>query len=90
MSEQPHRRYRLTLELQADTFEELLVNMEEIQLDLRDGNTKRHGGRFHSVMYGPSSGYVVDVHVDTEMTHERYYEQLEAYLAAKKEGGGGE
>lgn len=72
----PHRRLVLTLELNADSWEDAIQALESLVLDLELGHC-----RMGSVSGGYSSGYLLRVQEDPEITHERYMEAVHAYVA---------
>lgn len=76
--ERPHRAYTLSIEIGGDTWEDVMSDLRHIVSHLRD-----HGEKCSSVMGGPSCGHTIGVRIDPEMTHERYFEMLDTYLAEK-------
>ena len=83
MNEKPHRRYQLTLDIGADTYDELLRAIHTFA-DHMDMNYPALDYSTNGASGGVSTGYSYDVKVDNDMTHERWYEELQAYLAARK------
>lgn len=74
----PHRAFRLTLVLDADTMEALasaLFNIS-IRADREEMTTGVSGG--------PSAGYTYELLTDPAMTHDEYFRQVRAYLDGKK------
>jgi hypothetical protein len=77
MSDLPKRRHELTLTIGADTFDDLVMALEHVTRELDDtGN--------NSVTGGPSWGGHWEHLVRPEQTHDRYFEQIEAWKAAQE------
>lgn len=75
----PTRRYKMTLVLGADDWQELCNALDQIHTDFilrREPITANYNG----VSGGPASGWTIDIRVDDTMTHERYFEELNAYI----------
>lgn len=83
MSDKPHRRYQLTLDIGADSYDELLYAIHAFA-DHMDMNYPALDHNTNGASGGVSTGYSYEVKVDTDMTHERWYEELQAYLKARK------
>lgn len=73
----PKRAWVLDLHLEADTREDLVELLRSMLFD------SLGAGSDSSVSGGCSSGGYYTVTNDHEQTHERYVEQLEAYIAAR-------
>lgn len=73
----PKRAHVLTLELGADTKEDMIAALEQIIFDLHRGSTDVTSG-------GYSSGWIMAYKVDPEMTHDRYVDLLNAALEVTK------
>jgi hypothetical protein len=82
----PHRRHRLVLELEADTWNGIKANLRHILYEM-DGHPD---GRMSSVMGGAESGYILKCTVDPNMDADRYARELEAYLDAQKAASTGD
>ena len=83
MVEKPHRRFEVTITVSADSWEDASRVIEDLLPHIVD-----HGPRCNSVSGGYSAGASVDIREDPEMTHERWWEAMEAYLAAARAGEG--
>lgn len=75
----PHRRHRFTLDCEADSIEELCHVLDRISLRLSLGEAGPGG-----VSGAVASGYEWSHTVNPEMTHERYVEQLNAWIEANR------
>lgn len=71
----PRRCYTLSIEIGADDWAGVMSDLKHIV-----DHIKECGERCSSVMGGPSSGYIVNIHHDPGMTHDRYFEILDAYI----------
>lgn len=74
MSQAPHRAYRLTLKLEADTLDDLgsaLMNMS---------HQVERGELTVGVSGGPSSGAIYELLHDPAQTHELYFAEVRKYL----------
>ena len=71
--ERPQRRFQVTIELGADDDKELATALRQVCEDII-------GGQRGSVSGGPSSGWVYKVIERTDMTHDRYIEELNRYI----------
>lgn len=77
----PVRRYSMTLNLGADSMEDLIRALDQLAFDF--ARHKELQQNYHMVSGGPDYGYSLDIAFDPEMTHERYVEAVNAYLDAK-------
>ncbi len=80
MSEQPipHRRYRLVLDLHADSLDELSIALRSIDFSVTaDGSRNCTTG-------GCGSGWHYEVTEDAAMTPEKYRADLDAWIAAER------
>lgn len=79
---QPHRKYQMKFTIGADSYEDLLRATEQfvwfMEREYPDLD-RNHNGALGS----PDVGYSYDITYDADMTHERYHEELKAYLAEK-------
>lgn len=71
MTTYPHRAHSIKIEAGADTQEDLVATLKHIIWDIQRGSTGATSG-------SPSAGYFFDYTVDLEMTHERYFEMINA------------
>lgn len=73
----------MNLELGADSFDELLQAIKNLHLELLIQKDKGSNfeGPYNSVSGGPSSGYSLSIEFNSEMTHEKYFEEVNAFLA---------
>ena len=76
----PKRRFEITITAGADEWEALVHELKESAFHVAD-----HGLECSSVSGGPSSHHTVTIHHNPEQTHEKYFEELDVYLAARKE-----
>ena len=74
----PARAVRLTLKLDADDTQELANTLRNI------ANHAERGELTTGVSGGPCSGYIYELLVDPEITHELYHQKLRAYLEEKR------
>lgn len=83
MSNKPTRAYSLTLNIGADTLQDLTYCLNDIVIDLSKGELPAGTGVAASVAFGYSYQY----HLDETMTHERYMDQLSRYLESEDRHG---
>lgn len=76
---QPRRAFELTITIGADTWRSVEDELAFLAIHIPD-----HGPKCDSVMGGPCRNHIVSIHHDPEMTHDRYHEELQAYLDARK------
>ena len=77
--EQPERRFVLGMKLGADSREDLMSLLNSIVRDF-----ERRGGQFDLITGGYSTGGTVVVVEHGDVTHDKYFEELNAWLAARK------
>lgn len=77
--QKPVRPYELRISIGADSWDEAMRALQDIA-----DHVAEHGVKCDLCSGGPSSGYTVTIAHDPEQTHDRYVEQLTAYLAALK------
>lgn len=75
----PRRAFELRLDVDGDTWEDVANQLESIVQ-----HVVSHGPKCESVGGSPSSGHIVIVTQNPEMTHERYFEELDLYLASER------
>lgn len=84
----PVRRFQLRLTLGADDWGELVHSLDQLAFHFdTDKGVREMAERltgWNGASGGPSSGYSYDIRVDPTMTHERYIQELKAYLAELK------
>lgn len=83
----PSRAFVLRVEIGGDSWPDVVAqlrNLERGALDLSPDRPPSQSGAF-SIGGGYSTGHVVEVAVDPEMTNARYFAALEAHLAAERE-----
>ena len=71
----PTRAHRLTLELQADTPEEMSNQLNHLAWRVMAGELTT------GVSGGPSSGYIYELLSNPDQTHDRYFAEIRDYLA---------
>lgn len=69
----PHRRFTAEIRVSADSLEDLQRALLELSHAPKD-----------STMGGPTMGYTCKLSEDPEMTHEKYFAEVEAYLGARE------
>ena len=79
MTDRPHRAFEIDIHIGADTWEDAASEVERVMQHIIE-----HGQQCGMVSGGPSAGSAVTIVHRPEMTHDRYFEQLDAHLAAKK------
>lgn len=72
----PHRAYELEIKIGGDTWQDVLRHLHELQQHIPD-----HGEECNSVSGGSTSNHIVIVGRYPEMTHDRYVQELDEYLA---------
>jgi hypothetical protein len=77
MSTPPHRRFEVVLRIGADEWNGVLREVDWIRREIEE-----HGPTCTSVSGGPDSNHIVEIAERPEMTHDRYFEELETHLAA--------
>lgn len=81
MPSPPRRRFELKIKLTGDTYEDLCVALRSLYLELDDESMGEKP--YIDIAVGAERmSYVVHGVQDPEMTHERYYQDLRAYLVA--------
>lgn len=78
------RRYAMNLDLQADSFDDLLNALKNLQLELliaKDRGSTNFEAPYKAVSGGVHSGYSLEIYFDPEMTHEKYFEQIDEFLS---------
>jgi hypothetical protein len=81
--EEPKRKYQMTFKIGADSWDEILSSMDNFTLEMKmyhPNLDRNHNG----VSGSPVAGYSYDVIVDPDMTHDKYFEQIDAYLAERE------
>lgn len=81
--QKPHRKYQLTLIVGADDYDELLLEVDR-WADMMYREYPNLDYNFNGVRGGPDSGATYDIVVDPEMTHDRYFEQVNAWIEGRK------
>lgn len=86
--ERPHRAYEIDIHIGADDWKSALWQIRDVLRHIED-----HGEECSLVSGGSDSGATVTITKRPEMTHDRYFADLNAYLdareAAKPATGGG-
>ena len=75
----PHRKVTMRFNIGADSYEEMLRSVEQwVYFMQREHPTldQNHNG----ASGGPDAGYSYDIEIDPDMTHDRYFEELDVYL----------
>lgn len=83
----PNRRFTVTLKVGGDTWADALLELERRVMDLRVDYHPEIGpaGTVNACSGGPSVGSSTVIAVDPEMTHERYFAEVQRYLNSPKE-----
>jgi len=76
------RRWKFVGKIEADSWEDLLRGLDTIQFDLSNRNDQEIP---FSVSGGYDSNWAFTVTEKPDMTHDKYFEELDAYLESKKE-----
>lgn len=86
----PQRRYELNLKLGADSWDYVLRALHQIEIDLSRLAPIRTelGHDYESVSGGPDYGTSIKIKFDADMTHEKYFEQLDQWLDNKNADNG--
>ena len=82
MKDRPHRAFEIDIHIGSDTWEDAAREVERVL-----SHVVEHGQRCGLVSGGYSTGASVTIVHRPEMTHDRYFEQLDAHLAAKAANG---
>ena len=77
--ERPHRAYEIDIKAGGDTMEDLYYIVKQY---MDEFFTEKQP--INSTSGGSSSNAIVQARIDTSMTHDRYFEQLERYLESTK------
>lgn len=72
----PRRRFTIRIMVTGDTWEDVAHSLRDLL-----PHVEEHGPACSSVSGGSSTGHIVEVTEDPEMTHEKYTQELETYLA---------
>lgn len=75
------RRWKLVGKFEADTWEELIGLLRSVEFDL---STRQPAEMPSSVSGGYGSNWVYTITEKPDMTHDKYFEELNAYLEAQK------
>lgn len=76
----PRRAFVLEIEIGGDTWDDVMRNFHELAEHIPE-----HGPECSSVSGSPSCGHHVIVTHSPEMTHERYIQDLEAWIAWREQ-----
>ena len=76
--ERPQRCYTLDISIGADDWQGVVDDLRHLTSHIEDC-----GPKCSSVMGGSSSGYTVTVTHRPDMTHDKYFEELNKYLDAR-------
>jgi len=77
--ERPKRAYQFSIEVGADTPEEMAWAIKQIASDIRENIN------CGTVSGGPSSGWSITLSHTPEKTHDQYIEELKTYLKHREE-----
>lgn len=77
MTEKPHRRFQLHLDLEGDDLAALAHSLEQIAFDV-------HNGSRGSVSGGVDAGYHWTLAENADMTHDKYVDAVNVYLGKAK------
>ncbi len=78
----PRRRWRMELNLQADTLADMMRELHHIHHRLLEAEYRREP-QIRVTSGGKGSGFTLAVDEDPDMDHGRYVEALNAYLGRK-------
>ncbi len=77
--EKPHRAFELTIRIGADSFENLMS-----EVDSAFAHTRKLRENCNMVSGGINAGVSIYLETDESMTTKRYHEELERYLSYQK------
>lgn len=72
--DKPLRAHSITITAGADTHEALVAELKQIIFDIQRGSR-------NSVSGGASTNHIINYVIDPEMTHDRYMDLLDQYIA---------
>jgi len=75
----PHRRFECNLEVSADSIDDLCGALNNIIFSIKNKETRR------CVSGGCTSGYILAIEEDKNMTHEQFIKDLKLYLEKEQE-----
>lgn len=78
----PERRWTVVLNVSGDEWPDVSRELARLAEHVQD-----HGPECNSASGSPSVGSYVQVTERPDMTHERYFAELETWLAAKRDKG---
>lgn len=76
----PRRTFELDVHVDGDTWDDVLRELRHLVRHIED-----HGPECKSVGGGYSTGHIVSIRHDPEMTGDRFRENLEKYLEAAQD-----
>jgi hypothetical protein len=76
--EAPKRRFELEIIVSGDSWDDVIFNLKDLVPHVID-----HGPECRSISGSPSSSHCVTVTERPDMTHEKYFEQIDEYLNNK-------
>ena len=75
--ERPRRRFEIDIHVDGDQWDDIMRELQRLVIHVED-----HGAQCRSVGGGYTTGHIVSVRYDPEMTCHRYHEKLDEYLEA--------
>lgn len=79
MTDAPHRRLVMRAKIEADSWDDLYAHLCSLTTEMAC-NSNRLSTR--SISGGYSSGHIITVEEDVEMTHDKWAAELDAHLDA--------
>ncbi len=80
MTEQPERKHVVGIKISADTWDDVVGALRDIQLLLRNDGPGRR-----CIIVGSSFNYLVFDQTSPEMTHDKYFAAIDAWLEEENE-----
>lgn len=81
MAEAPHRRFSLSVSIEADEWEDILRRLDELMTRVHECQPP-----WHSVSGGPSESHIIEAVERPNVTHDSYFRELQNYLTALRHG----
>lgn len=77
--ERPKRAFEVQITVGGDTWADIKYQLRDLLPHIED-----HGPECNSVSGSPSANHIVTVFQNPEMTHEKYFEAIHAWLKREK------
>jgi len=76
MQEEPQRKFVLSIEIQADDWTNLIMALEKVFISIKSVDNER----CEIIGGGYSSGYRATSRRNDEMSHDKYFKDLDKYI----------